>query len=380
MTDEISHQPTIPDLELPSYHGRKPVGMRTSISGVGNRITREHGIGDRTVAVVEIRCSSAGHKEIDDALHYVETFKVLDLYELDRDAGARLLSTVRSAYRTADDQVKGREPLPGAGHVGYADASGVVLTEVEVAALRGDPVRVLLTEQLTPAVIVYDDGTRDLWPDEYAKDAPRPIVGETRTVNGETSEVVELLHHETGERLELHPLSNGDDTDEALAYFGAPELAADGLPADPEFDVDPPSGDPVPESPPIDTSAGAIATNTGDAFYGDDDPDPADLDGVGPFDQDASLDDGTSLDDDAPADDWEPPTPPRPLLPGEAEAIDVVEILKGNAKSINAKLPEISDLFTLRRLRQAEMDGRARKIVLSDLADRIEAVGNEAAS
>lgn len=373
MTDDITHQATLPDLELPEYHGRKPVGMRTSISGVGNRITREHGIGDRTVAVVEIRCASAGHKEIDDALHYVETFKVLDFYELDRDAGARLLSTVRSAYRTAADQVKGVEPLPGAGAIGYTDASGVVLTEAEVAALRGDPVRVLLTEQLTPAVIVYDNGHRDLWPDEYPKDTPRPVVGESRYVGGEPLEVVELLHHETGERLELHPLAV-DDSPAFTMPDVREELLVDGVPSG--VFVSPGEeiaitvgGEPLPVTPPIDTSAGTLATNTGDAFYGDDDPDPsAEL-------ESGTLDDGSTLDDDAP--DWEAPTPPRPLLPGEGDEPTEADrdALKSNAKTINAALRDISDTATLRRMHSAELQGRNRRIVLADITARIEALG-----
>ncbi len=41
--DEIEgviHQPTLPTMELPDYHGRKPVGMKTALAGAGTRVTR----------------------------------------------------------------------------------------------------------------------------------------------------------------------------------------------------------------------------------------------------------------------------------------------------------------------------------------------------
>lgn len=203
---DVVHQPTLPALELPEYHGRAPVGMKTAVSGAGNRVTRPHGIGDRVVLVIEAKVKKAGHEETDDGLVYAETLKVVDLFELDRDPGARLISTVRSAYRTAEDSSKGRAAIPDLGDVGYTDANGVVLTPREVAALRGDPVRVLVTEGLTPAVVVFDDGHRDLWPDDYDKDEPRPFVGQVYHPGTEDEiSVVELLHHVTGERLEISP-------------------------------------------------------------------------------------------------------------------------------------------------------------------------------
>lgn len=190
-------QPALPSLELPDYHGRKPIGMRTTLNGAGTRISRAHGIDERVVLVIEGVVKHAGHDSTDDGLVYVEKVKVVDLYELDRDPGSRLLSALRSAHRTAEDDRSGRQPVPGLGEVGYTDASGVVLTPAEVAALRGDPIRVLVTDELTPAVIVFDDGTRLLWPDEFEPNAPRPFVGEEAA----GVVVLEVLHTVTGEPL-----------------------------------------------------------------------------------------------------------------------------------------------------------------------------------
>ena len=67
-TDEIEgviHQPTLPTMELPDYHGRKPVGMKTALAGAGTRVTRPHTIGDRIVLVIEARVKSASHEDTD---------------------------------------------------------------------------------------------------------------------------------------------------------------------------------------------------------------------------------------------------------------------------------------------------------------------------
>lgn len=195
------HQPTLPTLELPEYHGRKPVGMKSGISGMASRVTRPHTVGDRVVLVIEARVIFAGHESTDDGLQYVEKYKTDDLFELPGDQGSRMLTLLRSLYRTADDATKGRRPIPELGDVGYADASGVVLTPPELAELRGDPVRAILSPELTPVVVVYNDNERLAWPDDYPADQPRPQVGDVFTDNGITVEVVKLLDHRTGETL-----------------------------------------------------------------------------------------------------------------------------------------------------------------------------------
>lgn len=219
--EDYTRQPALPTLELPEYHGRKPVGMKTSLIGVGTRITRPHSIGDRTVLVLEVRMKADGHEETDDGLTYSEKHKVLDLFELQGEQGARLLSSLRSIYRTADEESKGRSPLPDLGDIGYADASGVVLTPAEVAELRGDPVRTILTPDLTPAVIVYSDGARDLWPDDFPRDTPRPRVDDVFTTEGAaTVTVTKLLHHETGEELAAAPLRAVPDLPDPDPFAG----------------------------------------------------------------------------------------------------------------------------------------------------------------
>lgn len=223
-------QPELLPIELPEYHGTKPVGMRTGLSGAGTRVNRAHTLGDRVVLVIEAKVKSAAHEDTDDGLIYVEKLKVIDLFELDRDQGSRLLSTVRSIHRSGEDAARGRRPVPELGDIGYTDASGVVLTPDEVAQLRGDPIRAILSPDLTPVVVVYDDGARDLWPDDYPKDTVRPKPGDTFLSDAGDVVVMQLLDHTTGETiatLDAGEIRNVTGTVELHVDTDAPPAEAD---------------------------------------------------------------------------------------------------------------------------------------------------------
>lgn len=206
---DVIVQPTLPSLELPEYHGRKAVGMKTSVNGAGNRISRSHEIGERVVLVLETKVRKAGHEETDDGLVYAETLKVVDLFEVQGEPGKRLLSTVRQAYREADDERLGRAPLPLEDGVEVTTAAdGTVLTPSELAELRGDPAAALTDERVSPVVVVYSDGARELWPDDFETGAARPAAGDRFELEGEEGPAAyvyakEILHAETGERLEV---------------------------------------------------------------------------------------------------------------------------------------------------------------------------------
>lgn len=255
MTDEQTPElpdptatPTLPGLELPEYHGKSPVGMRTGLTGAGTRITRAHSIGDRVVLVIEAKCNASGHKDTDQGIVYVETLKVVDMFELTPDQGSRMLAVLRTLHRQAKDAAEAKAPIPELGDVGYVDASGVVLLPDEVAELRGDPVRAVLAESMTPVVVVYSDGERMLWPDEYAADTPRPEIGsEADDEHGNAVRVVELLHHATGEPIGA-PRADAPATEETEETEQAPPLAAvPDLPPAPDDWQDP---DPVDETTP----------------------------------------------------------------------------------------------------------------------------------
>lgn len=210
--DGISTEPTLPGLELPEYHGRKPTGMKSSITGSSNRITSVHEIGETVIAVVELKTKGAGHAENEtDGLFYSETYKVKDLFEVRGAGGKRLLSVMRNQYRSAEEANGSKRPIDGMtepdhfGLEGVTDASGVALTPAELAEARRDPVRAIVDERLAPVVIVFSDGSRQLWPDEFAQDTPRPAAGaryELEPGDWHYLHVAKVLSAETGETLE----------------------------------------------------------------------------------------------------------------------------------------------------------------------------------
>lgn len=336
--DAATHQPTLPDLELPDYHGQKPVGMRTSISGTGNRLSRPHGIHDRFVVVAEVKCGEAGHKDIDDAIFYAEKHKVLDLFELDRDEGARLLRHLRRTYATSAAEARGQSPLesPDGAQVLHADDNGVVLTDRELAERRGNILHVIGAQELTPVVVIYGDGSRFLWPDEYPPATVRPAIGQHSGDSGLVdfdSEVSEILHHETGEPV--------DDFAEAVEYFG---------------------GRPVTDAPPVDEWEGAPADHRAmpdDGGYGD----------VEPYDKPTTA-----------------PAPSTPPLPGE-EALALILPTADDFAFVNVavpvlrqKLAEVDNLEQLGRLVEAEKQGRggghrARRGALDAIRSRLADLG-----
>lgn len=219
--------------ELPDYHGRKPTGMRTSLSGTGNRTTISHGIGDRLVLVTEAKVTFAGHKEVDGKLVYVESYAVVDMFEVEEPkAGSRLVAAMRARARAASDTGV-RTALEGDGVdmavTGWTDSNGVVLTEAEIAEIQGNPVAAFGTVEET-VIAVYDGGRRAIWPDEFEAGAIRPSVGD---LDYEGTLVAAVLDGITGEVLE------GTDPGTVDEKAPAPTSLADVLPPDPPpVDVD----------------------------------------------------------------------------------------------------------------------------------------------
>lgn len=391
--DVTTRQETIPTLELPEYHGRAPVGMKTSLNGAGNRVTREHSIGDRVVLVIEAKVKKAGHEETDDGLIYAEVLKVTDLFEIQGDPGRRLISAVRQSYRTADDVAKGREPLKDGDEdfsvAGITDASGVALTPAELAELRGDPVRAMLDEAMTPVVIVYSDGARELWPDDFDGGAPRPEPGERfETADDGDVYVERILDAETGETVAEWTREQEEDRLLELEKRLEAEERAEEARAVPE-DVD---GDTIPQEgdeEPVD-----------EFEVGDSDP------GAPPIDGD--LDELADEAFDDPLEEKRRAALEGAPLPGEEEGSNVVPIRTPAAdladelgeptpddyafvdrgiSEILEDLPEVSDPARLRRLAEAERRGRGRGLktrkgalesIEAALADVLEAASRPA--
>ena len=340
---DLTVQPTLPTLELPEYRGRKPVGMKTSINGAGNRVSRPHGIDDRVVLVLEAEVKRAGHEKTDDGLVYAEVLKVRDLFEIAGDAGLRLLSTVRQQYRVADDEREGRQPIPGVD--GWTDESGTVVSPDELAALRDDPARALADERITPVVVIFSDGARQLWPEEFDPGEGRPKAGDRFEGDEEDSYVyvAEILHAETGETLEdwteaqeearLRRMEDQLENEERVADGLADEILS-------TSGEDAGSGEVAGSSPP--DAAGTM-----------DDPEapwapdpPAEIARAGD-----APDDEIILEDDESSGD---------VVPFTGPSADDYKFIDRNAPDIKADLPTITDRDHLMRLIKAEENGRGR--------------------
>ena len=161
--------------DLPAYNGQPATTMESTIKGTKNQVNRPHHAGDRIVAVVELEVSNTGHRSEKRSAVYLETLEMVDFHELDGDPARRLISALRQERSRRENAHLGHEPLEGMEVV--TDASGVVLTDAELAELRDNPV-VALGLPDDQVVVVYDNGERLLWPDEFPDGCSQPIVGE----------------------------------------------------------------------------------------------------------------------------------------------------------------------------------------------------------
>lgn len=318
-------------LDLPEYHGRKPVGMRTSLNGAGNRVQREHAINDRVILVIEAKVKKAGHEETDDGLIYTETLKVADLFEVDGKAGSRLIAAMRHQARVASDAVTGNAPLPDLGDEGYTDASGIVLTPAELAEVRNDPAAAVLGSGPPSVVVVYEDDTRDIWPDDFEDGTPRPTLGQRILGDDGTVRIIDtILDGDTGEPLDTGAVTVAIDGYDAVNDAAAlDEIEAWNDPADADDDPDTPEAD-----------------------------DPAPDDDAPPFD--TPDDDVPAF--DAPADtaDEEPITAEAAVLEAELPTAADFEFVDKGIPELRDDLEDVMDADILRRLVNAEKQGRGR--------------------
>lgn len=189
--------------QLPPYGDDVPDTMSSKMTGTANLVTRPHAVGERHVAVVELRCVGTGHNHTTDGVSYTETHKVIGFYPVGGDAGERLATVTRRNYTEANSQHLGHAELDGMTVV--TDASGVVLTDAELAELRDDPAKVIDDGNDDDVVVEYDSGERLLWPYDYPEGRGRPVIDEEHPEDIENNEprlVVALLDSHTGEPID----------------------------------------------------------------------------------------------------------------------------------------------------------------------------------
>lgn len=223
MTDEkkpddeagVALQPSLPTTDLPEFEGLRPIGVLCKVNGAGSRIHRAMHLEEKVILVIETEVANVGHALTDDGVKRVHTLRVKDLFELEGKPGAALLRSLRQAYRLADDARHGRTALGGiADSVDSAgpglevtvDGNGTVVTNAEKAAKNGELLEGL--PHVDVAVLVFEDGGRALWPDDFADAVgPHPEAGERIARPGAKKDadpelVRKVLDADTGETVE----------------------------------------------------------------------------------------------------------------------------------------------------------------------------------
>lgn len=228
---EIAVQAALPSLELPDFEGIRPVGVITKVNGTGERIGRAMRHGERVVLLVEAEVIDVHHPRTKAGIKRSQVLTALDLYELEGKPGRRILSAAKQAYRVGDDMRHGRLPgvlgdRPGFKLTpeGWTDSSGNILTEEDLAQIRGEGlVRAAADPTFDAVVLVFGDGSRAKWPDDY----PSAELGQDPPHAGEEigdARIREVLDAHTGETLE--EWSDADE-DARLAKLEAEAEAAE---------------------------------------------------------------------------------------------------------------------------------------------------------
>lgn len=395
-TEPITVTTALPSFELPDFEGTRPVGVVTKLNGAGERIQRAMHLGERGVLLVEYEVANVGHSSTKGGVKRAHTLKVLDLYELEGKPGRRLLNAARQAYRTADNERHGR-PLDGllAEHAagagwritpeGYTDASGRPITAEELAEIQGTKVAAKIEASandpaLDPVALVFGDGSRALWPDDYpaSEAGNRPHAGE---FFGDL-QVVEVLDGISGEPLETWTPEQEDARLKALEDAALAEEAAGNADAFAEIQAARglgPDGSPLEQVDPPEADAGAhddgSAFEEDDPFVGlpgDDGKEIKAANGSAPPDGELEVD--AAEVDAVPAD-------PDPADPDEEEPFDgysklTVEQIKARigAITIRDRVFEVAAYEEAHKKRKGVLEalGRRAAEIFSDEAPREE--------
>lgn len=144
-----------PATPLPDFEGNTPTAVITRLVGTSQRITHAIHHRQRGVAVIEWECTGIAFPLTEDGVKRVQTIKVLDLLEVGDPHGRRMLNELKLAQdpsplpfkSKADDEIFG------------TDALGLEAGDVE------------------PVAVVFSDGSRAAWPDDFAEGTPRPDPG-----------------------------------------------------------------------------------------------------------------------------------------------------------------------------------------------------------
>lgn len=218
-------------LELPEFDGIIPVGVLTAITGAGQRIHRAIHHGEKLVLLVEAEVADVRHPKTKEGIKRKHVLSVVDLYEVPGDAGKRMLTHLRQSYRQDDDARNGRRSLlgdhsPVLGPKGWTDANGNLLSDEDLAELRGVSFLAAANDPSLDGVdVVFADGGRMRWPSDFGPEpGSRPRVGDFLTDSDDPRQVRLLVDPASGDVLDEW---TDDDEDTRLAALEDEARAAE---------------------------------------------------------------------------------------------------------------------------------------------------------
>lgn len=129
--------------ELPETNGVVPRTVVVNLGGKSQRIHRAFTQGEKVILLVEAEISSIGTQKGTGGPALAQKATALDIFHFAPEAGERILRAMKKARNADEGERLGRAPELDPGVEVTTDANGVLLTEDEVAAARGNEAAVL---------------------------------------------------------------------------------------------------------------------------------------------------------------------------------------------------------------------------------------------
>ena len=213
--DEDTPRPVYQAADLGEFEGRKVGAVANRLAATDVDIARALHHGDTVLLFVQAKVADVGFRA-DGTLTRTQKLVADTILEVvDRDWGDETLTRLRRAKLRDDDAAQGRTAMGI-----KTTADGVVLTPGDL----GDDGPLPLPPDDGEVVVVFADGERALWPDEFAVDVERPGVGDRLSIADEDVErtVVQLLDPVRGDVIaEADPVDDARQDREAAEQLEA---------------------------------------------------------------------------------------------------------------------------------------------------------------
>lgn len=212
---EDTPRPVYQAADLGEFEGRKVGAVANRLAATDVDIARALHHGDTVLLFVQAKVADVGFRA-DGTLTRTQKLVADTILEVvDRDWGDETLTRLRRAKLRDDDAAQGRTAMGI-----KTTADGVVLTPGDL----GDDGPLPLPPDDGEVVVVFADGERALWPDEFAVDVDRPGVGDRLSIADEdvVRTVVQLLDPVRGDVIaEADPVDDARQDREAAEELEA---------------------------------------------------------------------------------------------------------------------------------------------------------------